>query len=68
MTELNKVVGEHSISMSCLPEWCPPSGECMPDNVCGPDHWCPPDKGCHPDCCPSDPCPTKSNKYDNLFI
>ena len=60
---------EKKISVNCLPNWCPPRGECMPDNVCGPDHWCPPDNDCHPDCCPSEPCPTKSDiKYDNYFI
>lgn len=37
----------------CLPNWCPPTGECMPDKVCAPDHWCPPDSSCHPDCSPN---------------
>jgi hypothetical protein len=60
---------EKTIIINCLPEWCPPTGECMPDNVCGPDHWCPPDEECHPDCCPSEPCPTKNEKeYENIFI
>jgi len=37
----------------CLPNWCPPTGECMPKKVCAPDHWCPPNSSCHPDCSPN---------------
>ena len=62
---LNK---NETILVNCLPDWCPPSGECMPDNVCGPDHWCPPDNDCHPDCCPAEPCPTRSDKKYDLYF
>jgi len=71
MKILNKIntSNKEVILTNCLPNWCPPSGECMPDNVCGPDHWCPPNQECHPDCCPSEPCPTKNDKiYENIFI
>ena len=37
----------------CLPQWCPPDGECMPDKVCAPDDWCPPQGVCQPECKPS---------------
>ncbi|MCB1194371.1 MAG: hypothetical protein KDK90_28320 [Leptospiraceae bacterium] len=40
--------------LNCLPDWCPPTGECQPEFVCAPTKGgCIPHGDCGPDCNPA---------------